>query len=423
MRTGKGRKTGEGKHVTKKSPWLVIIAVWLILGCNSEPGPQSKVFIKYYGKTGVDVASAAEPTKDGGFVLIGSTGSRDTLANVERQMYVMKADAYGIKSAENIFGDISNSDGRALMQTDDGGFVFLGDFMEADKTTDIYLVKTDGNLIKQWELTINIPNSNERGFALTALPSGNYFVLGTVLTSDGTTEMITAMITPDGKLYKSPAKPGLQYRNDNVGKTVALRSNGRVAWCGTQFRDHTGTDPGTSNIRIILSTEDGVSDGGDFDYGRQKNDVAADIQKVHSGFTIVGTSEGLSGEGSKIILLNTNEQGGLQWMKVLDKTPLAKEGNQTAGSVYPTRDGGYIIVGTTDQSLYQNQEGQNIYLIKTNGVGETEWEEIYGGRGRDEAGMVRETADGGFLITGTIDFNGDLTMCLIKTNSRGKLIN
>ncbi|MCK4233126.1 hypothetical protein KAX75_01755 [candidate division WOR-3 bacterium] len=85
-----------------------------------------------------------------------------------------------------------------------------------------------------------------------------------------------------------------------------------------------------------------------------------------------------------------------------------------------TSDGGYIVVGKT---WSYGSEG-DIYLIKTNPSGDTIWTRTYGG-GREDVGYsVRETVDGGYIITGyTYSFGaGDTDVYLIRTNINGDTI-
>ena len=85
-------------------------------------------------------------------------------------------------------------------------------------------------------------------------------------------------------------------------------------------------------------------------------------------------------------------------------------------SVQQTTDGGYIITGGTENN------GQNIYLIKTNETGEEEWSQtfgnsfLFGGWGSS----VQQTTDGGYIITGTIQgVGGNNDICLIKVDDEG----
>jgi hypothetical protein len=79
-------------------------------------------------------------------------------------------------------------------------------------------------------------------------------------------------------------------------------------------------------------------------------------------------------------------------------------------SVQQTSDGGYIITGYTSSF----GAGMNdVWLLKTDSLGDTLWTRTYGGAGGSESGQfVEQTLDGGFIIVGN---NG----WLLKTNAGG----
>ncbi|MCH7761397.1 hypothetical protein IIA15_08395, partial [candidate division TA06 bacterium] len=87
-------------------------------------------------------------------------------------------------------------------------------------------------------------------------------------------------------------------------------------------------------------------------------------------------------------------------------------------SVRQTSDGGYIITGRTES--YGAGEW-DVYLIKTNSSGDTLWTRTYGGTSRDEGRSVQQTLNGGYIIAGwTQSFGVGLSdVYLIKTNSSG----
>jgi hypothetical protein len=81
-----------------------------------------------------------------------------------------------------------------------------------------------------------------------------------------------------------------------------------------------------------------------------------------------------------------------------------------------TSDGGYIIAGTTTSS----GEGVQVYMIKTDGRGDTLWTKTYGGAGQDLGLSVRQTRDGGYIVAGwTSSFGSAAQVYLIKTDSNG----
>ncbi len=62
-----------------------------------------------------------------------------------------------------------------------------------------------------------------------------------------------------------------------------------------------------------------------------------------------------------------------------------------------TADGGFMLVGSTSSF---GTGGLDVYLVRTDGDGDTLWTRNYGGSADDEAYCVRQTGDGGFIVAG-----------------------
>jgi len=84
-----------------------------------------------------------------------------------------------------------------------------------------------------------------------------------------------------------------------------------------------------------------------------------------------------------------------------------------------TRDGGFIITGQTATYDYSG----DVLLIKTDSLGNVEWQKHYGGMGYDVGGSVDTCLDGGFLIGGYTRAAGSLCgdWYILKTDSLGDL--
>lgn len=83
-----------------------------------------------------------------------------------------------------------------------------------------------------------------------------------------------------------------------------------------------------------------------------------------------------------------------------------------------TSDGGYIIAGAT--GIYPSMD---LLLMKFDSLLNIEWENAYGGTGRDYPSTVIQTSDGGYLTTGwTYSFGAQSADCyILKTDSVGNI--
>jgi hypothetical protein len=109
----------------------------------------------------------------------------------------------------------------------------------------------------------------------------------------------------------------------------------------------------------------------------------------------------------------------------------AESWNKTFGSklddlgedVTQTSDGGYIITGQTNSSGYGTGTG-DVWLIKTNAIGEKMWDKTFGGEGEDKGKSIQQTKDGGYIIAGYTDSfgAGKRDAWIIKTDSLGQIL-
>jgi hypothetical protein len=81
-------------------------------------------------------------------------------------------------------------------------------------------------------------------------------------------------------------------------------------------------------------------------------------------------------------------------------------------------DGGYIIAGGTGDWVASNQD---VWLIRTDSIGNVVWDETYGGPGNEKAYVAHETADGGYILAGNTNSSGSgsYDAWLLKTNAAG----
>ncbi len=161
-------------------------------------------------------------------------------------------------------------------------------------------------------------------------------------------------------------------------------------------------------------------------YGGTDNEVAQSVQVTSDGgFIIAGYSYPFGTGGEKIYVVKTDALGNIEWEKKFDALV-----DSEAYAIQETSDGGFVIAGYMVSFLSGTGlvgfGGDDVYVLKINAQGDAIWDKRFGGLYDDHGYSVRETLDGGFIIAGTTSsFEYDTKreqVYLIKTDSEGNAL-
>ncbi|MDC8000998.1 hypothetical protein POV26_08110 [Aequorivita todarodis] len=185
-------------------------------------------------------------------------------------------------------------------------------------------------------------------------------------------------------------------------------------------------------------------------YGGSNDESAARITKTNdggyllSGYTTSNDGDVSGNEGFQDYwILKVDASGNQQW----DKN-FGFAGSDQAFKAFQTADGGYFITGFFDVSAsggagndIQSGSGNDLQRGVLHGVGEfwgikldangtKQWRRYFGGTNNDRSYDALETADGGFLMTGTsesVDFDktdpkGSYDYWAVRLTSSGDLV-
>jgi hypothetical protein len=137
-------------------------------------------------------------------------------------------------------------------------------------------------------------------------------------------------------------------------------------------------------------------------------------QTTDGGYIVTGFHAGaLGGLG----LLKYDSTGQLQWLRAASAT------DHYGLSVRQTSDGGYIVSGTSLQGTFFSSS-YDLSLLKFDESGNLQWARLAGGGGHEQGSAVRQTSDGGYIVTGhtnSIDRNGRRDVLLLKYDGSGTL--
>ena len=162
--------------------------------------------------------------------------------------------------------------------------------------------------------------------------------------------------------------------------------------------------------------------------GAISDDAGMCIQQTEDGgFIIAGYMEPQPVAGidtqTDVWLVKTDSLGDVEW-----QDHYGGAGYDRGYYVEQTADRGYIVVGSREFDRGGGSWDADLWLFKIKpdhlGEGEIDWEQVYGDSGTDEEGScVRRTADGRYIITGTKMDSGLGHECLwlLKTDDWGVL--
>jgi len=152
-------------------------------------------------------------------------------------------------------------------------------------------------------------------------------------------------------------------------------------------------------------------------YGGDNTDGGVSVQETQDGgFIIAGYTKSYGAGDADVYIIRTDGNGNTLWTKTYGGS------NWDQGmSVQQTTDGGFIIAGWIHSS---GAKGDDVYLIRTDENGNTLWTKTYGGNDDDRGYSLQETHDGGFIIAGwTSSYgSGNSDVYLIRTDENGNTL-
>lgn len=129
-------------------------------------------------------------------------------------------------------------------------------------------------------------------------------------------------------------------------------------------------------------------------YGGTNHDFGCAVRICPDhGFIICGATASFGNGGWDVYLVRTDANGDTVWTRTYGG-PSHDEGRDVA----LTPDGGFLAAGYT--SSY-GAGGRDVYVVRVDAGGDTLWARTYGGALDDEAVSIQPSRDGGYVVVGT----------------------
>lgn len=152
-------------------------------------------------------------------------------------------------------------------------------------------------------------------------------------------------------------------------------------------------------------------------YGNPNLDDMADdiIQTSDGDYVFTGSTNGSNGDDYDIYLVKTDRVGNVLWSRTF-----GGGGTQKGAKMVKLEDGGFAIAGM-NQNFGENDS--DVFLLRTDAEGIETWSMTYRQADTNEAALgLAATADGGFIISGYAESaTGDEELYLIKTRENGSI--
>ncbi len=319
-------------------------------------------------------------------------------------------------------GEFNDAAATSVVQLTDGSFAVGGYYGWANDWSsglDPWVLHLDTNgdstRSRRWEWYLPLLSkvflcANDGGY-VAAMTYLEYFDdLGNTITRLGLTRFdLSGSVVWLHSLFGSG--PG---RGDSVlATTIAL--NGLYAMAGSQ----TNFSPPNTDAYLVLTAG---GQGPSFPvisrtYGGDGYDAFRSVASTSDGgFVLAGVTTSYGASMTDYYVVRTDSLGDTLWTRTY-----GGEGFDNAESVIATDDGSFAIIGYTSSF---GTSGYDVYLVKTDGNGDTLWTSTYGGPSNQIAHGAEVTNNGDIVIAGMNDVAGtdsDSTL-LMRVDPEGMLL-
>lgn len=351
---------------------------------NKLQTSQSNTFEKRFGGRYSDIGKSLIVLDDG--YLIGA--STQSFGHGQYDAYLIKTDIYGNSQWATTIGGRGDDILEDVIEIESGDFIFSGSTTSfGNRMPSLFVGRVNSDGMQEWHRGLYLDDDNRySGHSLALVNESNVMIAGY--------EDQVKMFNSHVNFHLNAVNIDGSHRwsqffggNKSDSATSLLRLNDGYIVAGNT----NSWGEGLQDIYVVRLNEDGKriwhrTFG--FDYNEEVNQI---IATKDGGFIIVGTTESFHDAAKEIFVVKIDAKGKKQW-----NGRYGHEDDEEGFGIVEM-ESGYIIVGYTKST--RNYDSQ-VYVLKLNKKGRVLWERTYGGVNSDEGYSIVKTKDGGILITG-----------------------
>ena len=256
-----------------------------------------KIWEKTYGTVKANVGLYGDVTSDEGYVLTGYTIPD---GKTDKDVWLLKTNSNGDSLWSVTFDDSMNQSANYLQETNDGGFVLVGETRGQNTNIDILIIKTDANGNMVWTNTL-IESNIDQAFSIKETGDG-YILIGTTTSlGKGDKDIWLNKLDQFGNVVwqKTYGGEALEYGFDVVPVSDGYVFTGSTSSFGTRFYD-------LWVVKVDLYGEqvwDQIYGGTMIDIGRSL------ILNASGGFTILGQTSSYGAGEYDFWIIKTDKNG------------------------------------------------------------------------------------------------------------------
>jgi hypothetical protein len=356
-----------------------------------------------------------------------------TFALAKTQSIVVKQwdSRFGGNSAEQLTTFIKSDDGGYLL----GGWSYSGVYGDktqpnwdtTNQTRDMWVVKTNSEGQKEWDRRFGGTDRDDLSSIVQTF-DGGFLIGGTTFSDIGgdisQVTLDTASIRGDYWVIKIDALGNKQWdkrygggRGDYLVDMKATKDAGYIlggysmsSGGGDKSEDNWG---GLADEDFWVVKVDSIGNKQwDKHYGGIMPDIFSALQQTKDGGYIFGGSSNSDSSGNKTQdnwssypdywVIKTDSIGNREWDRRYGGT-----GVDNLHALAACNDGGYLLAGSSNSTISGNKtqgvhgNGTDYWIVKTDTGGNIQWDNRYGGYDNDGLLSAVQTLDGGYLLCGS----------------------